>query len=174
VVQASSARALALALDARARALGLELFAEPYVEGREFNLSLLAKRGGVEALPAAEIRFQDFPPGKPRLVGYAAKWQPESFEYRSTPRTFDLPREDAPLVRELGRLAQLAWSALGLAGWARVDFRVDAQRCPWILEVNANPCLSPDAGFCAALDRAGVTFAAAIERIAAAALAERG
>jgi D-alanine-D-alanine ligase len=52
-----------------------------------------------------------------------------------------------------------------------VDFRVDAQGRPWILEVNANPCLSPDAGFAAALTHTGIEFTRAIERVLADALA---
>jgi D-alanine-D-alanine ligase len=51
-----------------------------------------------------------------------------------------------------------------------VDFRVDAQGRPWILEVNANPCLSPDAGFAAALTHTGIEFTRAIERVLADAL----
>jgi D-alanine-D-alanine ligase len=39
------------------------------------------------------------------------------------------------------------------------------------LEINANPCLTPDAGFAAALDRAGVTYSDAIGRIIADGLA---
>jgi D-alanine-D-alanine ligase len=53
----------------------------------------------------------------------------------------------------------------GLRGYARVDFRVDEDGRPWILEINANPCLSPDAGFAAALERAGIGFDQAIQRI---------
>jgi D-alanine-D-alanine ligase len=33
------------------------------------------------------------------------------------------------------------------------------------LEINANPCLSPDAGFAAALDRASIPFDQAVDRI---------
>jgi D-alanine-D-alanine ligase len=50
-------------------------------------------------------------------------------------------------------------------GYARVDFRVDERGKPWILEVNANPCLSPDAGFAAALREAGIPYEEAIRRI---------
>ena len=52
-----------------------------------------------------------------------------------------------------------------LRGWARVDFRVDAAGEPWILEVNANPCISPDAGFAAALERASIPYEEGIRRI---------
>ena len=68
-----------------------------------------------------------------------------------TVRSFELPAADAPLLSRLERLAQDCWTLLGLRGWARVDVRVDESGRPWVLEINANPCLAPDAGFAAAL-----------------------
>ena len=53
---------------------------------------------------------------------------------------------DRGLLAELSRLAADCWNQFGLRGYARVDFRVDRQGRPWILEVNSNPCLSLDAG----------------------------
>jgi len=63
-----------------------ELFAEMYVEGREFNLSVLAAQKGPEVLSPAEIRFVGYEEGKPRMVGYTAKWDEGSFEYENTAR----------------------------------------------------------------------------------------
>ncbi|MBM4130247.1 D-alanine--D-alanine ligase [bacterium] len=148
---------------------GSPWFAEAFVEGREFNLGLLDGPDGPVVLPPAEITFEGFPAGKPRIVGYAAKWREDSFEYRHTVRRFDLPAGDDALAAELTRLALACWRLFRLRGWARVDFRIDAQGRPFILEVNANPCLSPDAGFAAALERAGIPFAEAMGRIVAAA-----
>ena len=158
------------ALERRSKRLGCELLAEPYLEGRELNLSLLAGSGDVEVLPPAEIEFVGFPAGKPRIVGHAAKWAEGSFEERHTPRRFDFEPRDQPLLDLLAEIARRCWSVLGLRGWARVDFRVDPDGRPWVLEVNANPCLAPDAGFQAALARAGIGFERAIERICGAAL----
>jgi D-alanine-D-alanine ligase len=147
--------------------LGRPCFSEDYIDGREFNLSVLAGPHGPEVLPPAEIDFSAFPDDKPRIVGYQAKWEPESFEYQHTPRRFELPAADAPLVKRLCELARETWTLFGLAGYARVDFRVDHSGEPWILEINTNPCLSPDAGFAAAIAQAGLTYEAAIERIIA-------
>jgi D-alanine-D-alanine ligase len=145
------------AMAARHARLGGDWFAECYVDGREFNLSILAGSYGPVVLPAAEIRFLDFPRDRPRIVDYEAKWLEGSFAFAHTPRCFVEDPADAPLVAALQRLALDCWQLFGLRGYARVDFRVDAAGRPWVLEVNANPCLSPDAGFMAAAGRAGLT-----------------
>jgi len=126
---------------------------------------MLAGPSGPETLPPAEIEFTSFPAGKPRIVGYRAKWREDEFEYHHTPRRFDFPASDGPLLDRIGGLARECWMRFGLRGWARVDFRVDAAGEPWILEINANPCISPDAGFAAALDRASIPYDEAVRRI---------
>ena len=142
-----------------------DLFVERYVEGREFNLSLLQDGPHVEVLPPAEMLFVDYPPEMPRIVGYAAKWDPASFEYTHTVRRFDFEEEDRQLIEELCGLALACWKQLGVGGYARVDFRVDVQGCPWVLEVNPNPCLSADAGLAAAASRAGYSYQDLVQRI---------
>ncbi|MFH1748530.1 MAG: D-alanine--D-alanine ligase [Planctomycetota bacterium] len=165
VVQIDDRADLEQRMQARAASLGLEVFAEQYVEGREFNVSMLAGPEGPEVLPIAEIHFVDYAPGRPRLVGYRAKWDAGSFEYSHTPRSFEFPARDSALLKELECLARASWSLFGVRGYARVDFRVDAEGHPWILEVNANPCLSPDAGFAAAAGQAGLSGLDVVQRI---------
>jgi len=70
-------------------------------------------------------------------------------------------------LENLARIALECWRAFELKGYARVDFRVDQEGRPWVLEVNANPCLSPDAGFAAAAERAAVPYSHVIARIVA-------
>lgn len=154
----------------RREKLGGECFAEVFIEGREFNLSLLEENGFPWVLPPAEIVFPGFPSEKPKMVGYAAKWEPDSFEYNHTPRCFEFPNSDSALIDRLKQLARRCWNLFMLRGYARVDFRVDAAGRPWVLEVNTNPCLSPDAGFVAAAERAELSFEAVIARILAASL----
>lgn len=139
-------------------------FAERYVEGREFNVALLSDGTKPRALPVAEIVFVDFPEGAPAIVDYDAKWKPESRAYRDTRRRF-MSAAEAPLAGKLGELALRCWDLFGLRGYARVDFRVDREGNPWVLEVNANPCLSPDAGFAAAAEAARIGFPEVVARI---------
>jgi D-alanine-D-alanine ligase len=172
VFTASSVQEVIRRVNGRARATGRPHFAEEFIAGREFNLSVLTDaRGGPQVLPPAEIDFSAFPPDKPRIVGHAAKWRADSFEYQQTPRTFELPAADSRLVARLTSFAKECWRVFDLRGYARVDFRADDAGQPWILEINANPCLAPDAGFAAALDRAGIKPSDALSRIVGAALA---
>jgi D-alanine-D-alanine ligase len=182
---------------ARKKSLGGACFAEKFIDGREFNVSLvaagreakkadeqgrtmLARQGArlgdvsaapsretddPEVLPLAEIRFDAYPPGKVRVVGYRAKWEEESFEFAGTTRTFVFSQRDVPLLARLTELSLQCWRLFDLRGYARVDFRVDSEGRPWILEVNANPCISPDAGFIAAAARAEISAAEVFARI---------
>lgn len=170
VVEVADAAELAARLAERTAATGRPSFAERFVDGREFNLSVLASPARPEVLPPAEIDFSAFAPGMTRIVDYEAKWDDRSFAYHNTPRTFDFDAADGPLLDELAELARACWEVFDLAGYARVDFRLDSNRRPWILEINANPCLAPDAGFAAAVERAGIGFDQAVERIVADAL----
>jgi len=164
IVRIKNAAQLRRELNRRSKKLG-DCYAEVYIEGREFNLSLLAKKGGPEVLPPAEIIFENYPPGKKRIVGYRAKWVANSFEFKHTPRTFDFPKEDTPLLKKMTRISRKCWEIFGLRGYARVDFRVDHAGKPWVLEINVNPCISPDGGFFEATQQAGLCFNKVIERI---------
>jgi D-alanine-D-alanine ligase len=170
VVAAAGARREIAARELR---FGGPFFAEAFVEGREFNLSLLETAQGPRVLPVAEILFVDFPADRPRIVDYEAKWATDSAVYANTPRSFDFAAGDAALIAELSELSLAAWRLFGLAGYARVDFRVDAAGRPTILEVNLNPCLAPDAGFVAAAARAGLDYDAVISSIITAAKGRR-
>jgi len=166
IVSANQADDLRQALEQQQAALGGEGFAETYIDGREFNLSLLADNDGEPmVLPPAEIVFQGYDDGKAKIVDYRAKWEESSPEYQHTVRTFDTLPEDDPLWRRLQIIALDCWYAFGLRGYARVDFRVNEAGEPFVLEVNANPCLSPDAGFAAAAVCSGLTYQQVILRL---------
>ena len=162
-----SADVLAARLAERAKGMGGRgVYAEPYIEGREFNLSLIGGGPrGPENLPPAEIRFIDFPPDRPKVVGYRAKWAEDSYEFTHTPRSFEFSPQDAPLLEKLMKISRECWRAFDLRGYARVDFRVDGAGEPWVLEINANPCIAPDSGFIAAAAQAGLDVDGVVRRI---------
>jgi D-alanine-D-alanine ligase len=171
VVETASDPNLEALMAAYAPKMGGACFAEAFIEGREFNLSLLDGPEGPQVLPPAEIIFEGFSDAPTRIVDYQAKWDDASYQYHHTPRCFDFDPADDGLLEQLRTLCLECWELMGLRGYARVDFRVDSNDRPWILEINTNPCLSPDAGFAAAVHQAGLTMTEAVARILAAAAA---
>ena len=136
---------------------------EEYIGGREFNVSLLGYPDPM-VLPPAEIDFSDFPDSLYPIVGYRAKWVAESFEFRHTPRRFP-DRLNPDLARNLQKTAAACFHLLGLRDYGRVDMRVDERDRVYVLEVNANPCISPDAGFAAAAERDGMDYTAMVKAL---------
>lgn len=146
-------------------------FAEAFLPGREINISLIAgANGNWEFLPPSEIIYTDKDNRSP-FLDYISKWDETSEAYSLSAVNLDFPEEDYGLLEQLRRISLRCVILFGLNGYARVDFRLDAEGRPMVMEVNANPCLSPGAGFVASAERAGLAYAALIERIVKAALA---
>jgi D-alanine-D-alanine ligase len=146
------------AIPERTLCLQTEHFAEAYVEGREFHLSLLERMWGVEVLPIVELLFEGVETCKPKIYGFDGKWTPDSAAYIGTARRFGLEQDEPELATTLKQYALACWTLFGFRGYARVDFRVDPTRTPFIIDVNSNPYLSRDAEDAAAAAQAGLSY----------------
>ena len=101
--------------------------------------------------------FTDWSSDKPKIVDYSAKWEESSHQFKNTNRTFNLSEKDKSLLEEIKSISEKCWNLFKLRGYARVDFRIDENNKPYVLEINANPGIAPDSGFIAACERAGMT-----------------
>jgi D-alanine-D-alanine ligase len=136
--------------------------AEDFIVGREFNISLWGDPPRV--LPLAEIDFSDFSDPHERIVSFAAKWEQDSFEYHHTP-VLCPAAVGVDLKNRIKSAAKRAWDAIGCRGYARVDMRIDEEGIPYVVEINCNPDLSPDAGFARAALTAGYSYQDMVVRI---------
>jgi len=133
---------------------------EEYIAGRELNVAILGYRH-LEVLPISEILF-DFS-DEPKIVDYPAKWLKKSEEYRRT-RPVCPAELDPSLREEVAKIALKAFKILGCRDYARVDIRLRGRK-PYVLEVNPNPDISPEAGFARSLKAAGISFEEFVRRI---------
>ncbi len=169
VLEGTDPAVLARDMNRRVAALGLPCLAERFVDGREFNMAVLHGPGGPRVLPPAEQIFRGYGPKRRRIIGFQAKWEEESFEYLNTIRSFDYPESDGPLLAELARTTLDCARVFGLGGYTRVDFRVDDESRPFIIDINTNPCITPGAGFPETARQAGIDYPEMIGRILASA-----
>jgi len=141
------------------------VLAERYVEGREINVTLIGNGAHPRVLPLHEIDFAAMPLDRPRIVSYAAKWDAAHVDYEGTK---PVPLRDASpeMIEAVERTARAAWHALGLRDYGRVDLRVDAAGTPWVIDVNPNCDISPDAGVARSAKVAGMTYPQLIELVA--------
>ncbi|MBX6331696.1 MAG: hypothetical protein IRY91_07605 [Gemmatimonadaceae bacterium] len=154
-----SARALAARLEAMHEVWD-EVIVQRYVDGREVNVGIL----GDVALPISEIRFDGLPNQMWRIVSYRSKWETGSDEDTGTAP--QCPADLSPeLAEQLKQLALTAWRLVGGRGYGRVDLRIDRAGRPWILEVNANPDIAPDAGLARMARAAGLDYGALVRAV---------
>ncbi len=135
---------------------------EEYIDGREFNVAVIGNDQPV-VLPVSEIVYT-LPDGMPRILTFEAKWEPQSLYFKSSAPVCPADIDDVIRQRIAGP-ALSAYKLLGCTGYARVDFRMGADSIPQIIEVNANPDLSPGYGVALQSRLAGMTYARMIERI---------
>jgi D-alanine-D-alanine ligase len=156
-----NARELERALERTLRATRGPVLVETYIDGREVNVAVV---GDGEVLPLSEMVFTRARGGVP-FVSYEAKWDPEHPDFTdSVPRCpADLP---APVAERLRELARLAFDRTGCRDYARVDVRLDGDLRPWVLEVNPNPDIAPDAGLARSVRASGRTYEGFLEELA--------
>ncbi len=147
-----------------------EALVEEYLEGREFNVSIMGNEPRVLAI--SEIDFTGMPEGEPKIVSYRAKWDEESPMFGNT-----VPICPAEISKRMKKrvcdIALRSYQCLGCRDYGRIDMRTDAEGNVYVLEVNPNPDISPDAGFARAAKASGYSYSDMILQITSFAL-ERG
>ncbi|MFY0528999.1 D-alanine--D-alanine ligase family protein [Archangium gephyra] len=155
--------ALGRAVEAVLRTFHQPALVEQFIPGREIYVPLLGNHPR-QALPLTEIRFGKLFEDRPNIVTYAAKWESGSPEYQHTP-TAPCLLEDAALEARLVKTAMEAFAALECQDYGRVDLRVTPEGVPYVIDINPNCDLHPDAGFAKAARAAGLDYPALATRL---------
>ncbi|MDO8281906.1 MAG: D-alanine--D-alanine ligase [Thermodesulfovibrionia bacterium] len=135
----------------KAFALGDRVLIERFISGKEIHIGVLGDRalGGVEVRPSLEF------------YNYEAKYTSGLTEYIIPPQI------DDAIYSDLKNKALQAHNALGCSGASRVDFIVDAEGTPHILEVNTLPGMTSTSLLPKIAQSAGISFKELIEEIIA-------
>ena len=127
-------------LDKKEQLLGKACFAEQFIDGREFTACMYGTQRDCTILPPYEWVFKEYEENhKVKIITYDAKWTENTFGYNHIDAKYTIESEDVMLVQNLITIAKQCWNIFSLQGYARVDFRIDSEGKPWVLEVNCNP-----------------------------------
>jgi D-alanine-D-alanine ligase len=136
---------------------------EEYIEGRELYVGVMGNER-LTRLPVWEMVFGSLPDSLAAIATRKVKWDKRyQAKYGITTRAAD----DLPpaVLATLDRLARRIYRALGLSGYARMDFRVNPQGQVYVLEANANPNLEAAEDFAESARAAGTSYGELLERL---------
>ena len=143
------------------------VLAEEFIDGREFYVGVLGN-SEVKPLPVMELDFSGYPPDRPKIASWEAKWGDEGdekgAEFEGTKSVFptDLSEE---LTARIQKVALDSFQALRLRDYARVDLRVTSKEEIYVIEVNPNCYLERNAEFATAALKDGLEYPALVNRI---------
>ena len=136
---------------------------EEYIEGRELYVGVLGNER-LTRLPVWEMVFGSMPDSLAAIATRKVKWD-KRYQAKygiTTHAAADLP---PAVLTTLDRLSRRIYRALGMSGYARMDFRVTTEGQVYVLEANANPNLEAAEDFAAAASAAGTPYGELLERL---------
>lgn len=119
-----------------------EALIEQWVTGKEVTVSIL---NGV-AMPLIEMRTPN------EFYDYEAKYKSSTTEYLCP-----APLSDE-LTESIQKIAVQAFDLVGASGWGRVDFLIDEQDQPYLLEINTVPGMTQSSLVPKSAAQAGMSF----------------
>jgi D-alanine-D-alanine ligase len=151
--------------------VGTSLILEQYVDGRELYVGIMGN-SRLQVLPVWELEMRRLRSDAPRIATRRVKWDLKFQERRGVeigPARNLPPDVERLLVKTTKRLYRL----LQLSGYARADFRLDAEGRPYFLEANPNADIGYGEEFAEAAEAAGIDYEPLLDRILAIGLGKR-
>ena len=140
-----------------------DAIAERFIEGRELFVPVLGNVR-LQLLPVWELHIENLPPDAPLINTERAKFD---LEYQERLGISHGPARNLPegIEKRIGKISKRIFRALGLSGYARMDFRLDPEGELYFLEANPNPEIAEDEEFACSAAKAGIPYEKLIQRI---------
>jgi D-alanine-D-alanine ligase len=137
---------------------------EQFIDGRELYVGVLGNHR-LRVFPVWEMSFAKMGEHNWHIATERVKWSVK-YQKRHGIDTAEAQLENAIATR-VQHLAKRTYRALDLCGYARIDFRMDANGKAYVIEANANPQLAQEEDFAKSARRAKVSYPRLLERIMA-------
>lgn len=133
----------------KAQQCGGTVIAERWIEGDEYTSAMLDD----QVLPMIKLKTSH------KFYDYDAKYEASDTQYICP---CGLPEEQEA---DFAVLAAQAFNAVGASSWGRVDFMVDEDGQPWLIEVNTVPGMTSHSLVPMAAKQAGLSFEELVVKI---------
>ncbi len=157
--------ALLTAIDRLRNQFGYDkpILVEEFLPGKDLTIGIIGEpNGSCHVLPITQEDYSALPPNLPRICGYEAKWDPESPYWKIKTIPADLPQD---IEEEIANWSLLLSARIGCRDYIRLDWRLDGNGKPKLLEVNPNPGWCWDGHLVKASALAGMPYAEMLKAI---------
>ena len=137
---------------------------EQFIDGRELYVGVLGNHR-LQVFPVWEMSFDGMQGDNWRIATERVKWN-AAYQKRHGIETAEAQLPDGVAAR-VQHVAKRAYRALELSGYARIDFRMDAEGRLFVIEANPNPQLAEQEDFAQSACRARLPYPRLLERIMA-------
>jgi D-alanine-D-alanine ligase len=142
--------------------VGTPAIVEQYIDGRELYVGVLGMQR-LQVLPVWELNMKKLRSDAPKIATRRVKWD-RAFQKRRGVRIG--PAKLSPEVeRQLVHVTKRLYRALGLSGYARIDFRLDSDDRAFFLEANPNPDVGYGEELAEAAESIGIDYEELLQRI---------
>ncbi len=139
------------------------ILVEEFLTGEELSVGIIGNSPeNYQVLPIIKADYSALPPELPRICGYESKWLPDSpyWNIKSVPA--NLPDETKKIIVESSlKLVE----RLEVKDYCRLDWRLDSEGNPKLLEVNPNPGWCWDGHLAKMAEIAGISYSEMIRAI---------
>lgn len=143
--------------------LGTSAIVERYVEGRELYVAVVGNRR-LRVFPVWELTMDGLPEEARPIATQRLKWSRE-YQKKHGIQWGEARGLPDPVTRRVQALATRIYRTLGLSGYARIDFRLDAAQGTYVLEANPNPEIAAGEELAASAEKAGLSYKALLQQI---------
>lgn len=133
------------------------VLAEQFIAGQELTVPVMGEGSSAHALPVIRIQA---PEGN---YDYHNKYIGNETQYYCPSGL------DTDIEHVISTLAVQSYQALGCAGWGRADILLDANRTPWLLEMNTSPGMTDHSLVPLSAKASGIDYDELVLRLAASA-----
>ena len=143
--------------------LGTSAIVERYIEGRELYVGVVGNRR-LSVFPVWELRMEGLPDVARPIATQRLKWS-RPYQKKYGIRWGEARGLPEPIGRRVQDLAKRIYRTLGLSGYARIDFRLDANQEPYALEANPNPEIAYGEELAESAEKAGLSYEGLLQQI---------
>jgi D-alanine-D-alanine ligase len=113
------------------------ILVEEFLTGKDLSVGIIGNApSSYTVLPITEEDYSEVPEDLPRICGYEAKWSPDSPYWKIKSIYAELPEDTEKSIVEW---CLKLFERLECRDYARLDWRLDSEGNPKLLEVNPNP-----------------------------------